>query len=111
MDISLQNYVRHWPATTTSWKCDSDKTITCITWTTTTKWGWTLTVQSPASLGSIAISNPSNIVELEFNASIQVMKALKEAILRQEFCYASETLTEQTTSRSKVQKLRQDKAE
>ena len=35
----------------------------------------------PARLGGIAISNPSNTVGLEFNSSIQVTKALKEAIL------------------------------
>ena len=65
----------------------------------------------PARLGGIAISNPSNTAELEFNSSIQVTKALKEAILQQEFHYTSETLTEQTKARSEVQKLRRDKAE
>ena len=65
----------------------------------------------PARLGGIAISNPSNTAELEFNSSIQVTIALKEAILQQEFHYTSETLTEQTKARSEVQKLRRDKAE
>ena len=65
----------------------------------------------PARLGGIAISNPSNTAELEFNSSIQVTKALKEAILQQEFHYTSETLTEQTKARSEVQKLGRDKAE
>ena len=45
----------------------------------------------PARLGGIAVSNPSNTTEFEYNSSIGVTKALKEAILRQEFYYTSET--------------------
>ena len=64
----------------------------------------------PARFGGIALANPTQATDIEFQSSIKITEALKEAILQQDFQYTGDVVAHQLEAKLEVSQLRREQA-